>query len=112
MELRELQNKVDIWIKTIGKRYFDPLTNTAILAEETGEVARLMARIYGEQSFKVPIDDKEAHQSLSDEMGDLLFVLVCIANQTGVDLEETMNRNLEKKTKRDKSRHRNNPKIN
>lgn len=104
--VRQLQNKVDEWINTVGVRYFDPLTNTAILAEETGEVARIMARQYGEQSFKA--GDKS---DLGDELADLLWVTVAIANQTGVDLTAAINRNFAKKTARDKDRHRDNPKL-
>ncbi|GIV39902.1 MAG: pyrophosphatase [Thermonema sp.] len=106
MTLKELQQTVDEWIKSHGVRYFNELTNTAILMEEVGELARVMARLYGEQSFKageVP--------NLAEEMADILFVLTCLANQTGVDLEEAMQRSLEKKTRRDKERHKNNPKL-
>ncbi len=107
MELKELQDTVDVWIKTHGVRYFNELTNTAILMEEVGEVARIMARTYGEQSFKKSDESKQ----LPDELADVLFVLVCIANQTGTDLTEAMSRNLAKKTDRDKDRHRDNPKL-
>jgi NTP pyrophosphatase (non-canonical NTP hydrolase) len=107
MTLNEAQSTVDAWIKTTGVRYFNELTNTAILMEEVGEVARLMARIYGEQSFKE--SDKE--KNLADEMADVLFVLICLANQTGVNLEEALEKNLSKKTKRDSERHRNNEKL-
>lgn len=107
MELKELQDTVDAWIKTHGVRYFNELTNTAILMEEVGEVARIMARTYGEQSFKKSDESKQ----LPDELADVLFVLVCIANQTGTDLTEAMARNLAKKTERDKDRHRDNPKL-
>jgi NTP pyrophosphatase (non-canonical NTP hydrolase) len=107
MTLTEVQNTVDQWIKEVGVRYFDELTNTAILMEEVGELARIMARKYGEQSFK-PGHEKE---SLDDEMADVLFVLVCLANQTGVDLTQALQKNLEKKTKRDASRHAENPKL-
>lgn len=107
MEIKEIQKIVDDWIKEFGVRYFDELTNTAILMEEVGEVARIMARRYGEQSEKE--SDKE--KDLGDEMADVLFVLTCLANQTGVDLEEAMRKNLEKKTKRDHSRHKNNSKL-
>ncbi|HSH04627.1 MAG TPA: nucleotide pyrophosphohydrolase [Anaerolineae bacterium] len=109
MTLRGYQELVDEWIKTIGVRYYSELTNTAILMEEVGEVARLMARIYGEQSFKKG-QEGEA-DNLADEMADVLFVLVCLANQTGVDLTEAVARNMEKKTGRDKERHANNPKL-
>lgn len=107
MTIEEAQEKVDEWINTIGVRYFNELTNMAILTEEVGELARIMARKYGEQSFK---NEEEAAQ-LSDEMADVLWVLICLANQTGVDLTEAFQRNLEKKTLRDKDRHRNNEKL-
>ena len=107
MTIKEAQEIVDQWINTTGIRYYNELTNTAILMEEVGEVARLMARIYGEQSFKNP---DEAH-SLGDEMADVLFVLICLANQTGIDLTEALHQNLDKKTKRDKERHANNEKL-
>ncbi len=105
--LSEAQRIVDEWIKTIGIRYFSPLTNMAILAEETGEVARIMARTYGDQSFK----PGERHD-LGDELADLLWVTIAIANQTGIDLTEAFRRNLEKKTDRDSKRHISNPKLN
>jgi len=111
MTLVEAQEIVDNWINTIGIRYYSELTNTAILMEETGEVARLMARLYGEQSFKRPEDAAAAPQQLADEMADVLFVLICLANQTGVDLTEALHKNLAKKTKRDTQRHRDNPKL-
>jgi NTP pyrophosphatase (non-canonical NTP hydrolase) len=107
MELKVLQETVDAWIKTHGVRYFNELTNTAVLMEEVGELARIMSRQYGEQSFKAGEDAS----SLADEMADVLFVLVCLANQTGVDLTAAVERNLEKKTKRDKDRHHNNPRL-
>ena len=106
MTLEEAQKQVDHWIKTIGVRYFSELTNMAVLTEEVGELARIMARTYGDQSFK----EGEKHD-LADEMADVLWVLICLANQTGVDLTEAFQRNLEKKTKRDKDRHKNNPKL-
>lgn len=106
MTLSEAQQIVDEWIKTIGVRYYNELTNTAILMEEVGEVARIMARLYGEQSFK-----KDETYDLADEMADVLFVLICLANQTGVNLTEALQKNLEKKTQRDKERHQNNPKL-
>jgi NTP pyrophosphatase (non-canonical NTP hydrolase) len=109
--LRQIQQTVDEWITTIGVRYYGELTNMAILTEEVGEVARLMSRIYGEQSFKNPDAALTAHEDLADEMADVLFVLVCLANQTGVDLTEAVRRNLDKKTKRDAERHANNPKL-
>lgn len=107
MEIKKLQKEVDDWIKTIGVRYFNELTNLAILTEEVGELARIMSRKYGEQSFK----NAEEEKDLGDEMADVLWVLVCLANQTGVDLEEAIKKNIEKKTKRDKDRHKNNEKL-
>ena len=107
MSLKEAQEKVDQWIKKYGVRYFDELTNTAILMEEVGEVARIMARSYGEQSSKK--SDEES--SLSNELTDVLFVLICLANQTGVDLEQAFEENMKKKTKRDHSRHKENDKL-
>jgi NTP pyrophosphatase (non-canonical NTP hydrolase) len=111
MTIREAQTTVDQWIQTIGVRYYNELTNTAILMEEVGEMARLLARLYGEQSFKKPEDAAQAPAQLADEMADVLFVLICLANQTGVDLTEALQRNLEKKTLRDADRHRNNEKL-
>ena len=106
MTIEEAQRQVDEWIKTYGVRYFSELTNMAILTEEVGELARVMARTYGEQSFK------EGEQpNLAEEMADVLWVLVCMANQTGVDLNEAFHKNIEKKTKRDKDRHINNEKL-
>ncbi|KQC01389.1 nucleotide pyrophosphohydrolase [Pedobacter sp. Hv1] len=107
MTIEEAQQTVDNWIKTTGIRYFNELTNTAILMEEVGEVARIMSRQYGEQSFKK--SDKEVN--LADEMADVLFVLICLANQTGIDLNEALLKNLEKKTIRDADRHQNNDKL-
>lgn len=107
MSLSEAQQQVDQWICTYGVRYFSELTNMAILSEEVGEVARIMARRYGDQSFKPSDQDKD----LGDELADVLFVLICIANQTGVNLEEALQRNLDKKTRRDADRHHNNPKL-
>lgn len=107
MEIKELQNKVDNWIKEHGVRYFDELTNTAILMEEVGEVARIMARRYGEQSEK----DSDKNKDLGDEMADVLFVLVCLANQTGIDLEDSFTSNLKKKSLRDAKRHKENDKL-
>lgn len=104
--LRQAQELVDNWITTIGVRYFSPLTNMAILAEETGEVARIMARLHGEQSFK-----NGENPNLSDELADLLWVTIAIANQEGIDLTEALHRNIEKKSLRDKKRHINNPKL-
>lgn len=107
MDIKDAQSIVDEWIKTVGVRYFNELTNTAILMEEVGEVARIMARRYGEQSEK----DSDKNKDLGDEMADVLFVLICLANQTGIDLSEAFMKNLEKKTKRDFDRHKNNPKL-
>jgi NTP pyrophosphatase (non-canonical NTP hydrolase) len=107
MTLEQAQQSIDQWIKTTGVRYFNELTNTALLMEEVGEVARIMARKYGEQSFKPSDEDV----NLADEMADVLFVLICLANQTGIDLTKALEKNLEKKTVRDKDRHRNNPKL-
>ena len=106
MELSELQQRVDAWIRQYGVRYFSELTNMAVLTEEVGELARVMARKYGGQSFK----QGEKH-NLADEMADVLWVLICLANQTGVNLTEAFRQNLEKKTNRDKDRHKNNPKL-
>ena len=111
MTIKEAQQRVDEWINTIGVRYYSELTNTAILMEEVGEMARLMARLYGEQSFKTPEQAESAPADLADEMADVLFVLICLANQTGVDLTGALERSLEKKTKRDKERHASNPKL-
>ena len=105
--LENCQKLVDDWIHNIGIRYFSELTNTAILMEEVGELARIMARQYGEQSFK----ENEKDLDLGEEMADILFVLICLANQTGVELEEAFKKNLEKKTRRDKERHSGNPKL-
>lgn len=111
MTIEELQQTVDQWINTIGIRYYNELTNTAILMEEVGEVARLMARMYGEQSFKKPELAATAREDLADEMADVLFVLVCLANQTGVNLTEALRKNLGKKTTRDAARHAGNEKL-
>ena len=102
-----LQETVDTWVKRYGVRYFSELTNLAVLMEEVGELARIMCRRYGDQSFKGP----EEHGDLADELADVLFVLVCIANQTGVDMTDAIQKNLAKKTDRDKDRHINNPKL-
>ena len=107
MTLQEAQQNIDQWIKSTGVRYFSELTNMAILTEEVGEVARLMSRMYGDQSFKET--DKE--KNLSDELADVLWVLICIANQTGVDLTEALQRNFEKKNARDRQRHQENEKL-
>ncbi len=111
MTLKEAQQTVDEWINTVGVRYYDELTNTAVLMEEVGEMARLMARIYGEQSFKRKEDEETAASDLADEMADVLFVLICLANQTGIDLTDALTRSLVKKTKRDAARHQNNEKL-
>lgn len=111
MTIQEVQQTVDEWINTIGVRYYSELTNTAILMEEVGEVARLMSRLYGDQSFKSPNLAATAQADLADEMADVLFVLVCLANQTGVNLTEALQKNLQKKTARDAERHANNPKL-
>ena len=107
MTIEEAQKTVDKWISTTGVRYFNELTNMAMLTEEVGEVARIMARKYGEQSFKESDKGKE----LGDELADVLFVLICIANQTGVNLTDALQKNLDKKTKRDGERHKNNDKL-
>ncbi|HEY0056110.1 MAG TPA: nucleotide pyrophosphohydrolase [Pedobacter sp.] len=107
MNIKEAQQIVDQWIKTTGVRYFSELTNTAILMEEVGEVARIMSRKYGEQSFK----ESDKKVDLGDEMADVLFVLICLANQTGIDLTEALEKNLEKKKIRDAERHKDNEKL-
>ena len=107
MTIQDAQQQVDHWIRTTGVRYFSELTNTAILTEEVGEVARIMARRYGEQSEK----ESDRNLDLGDELADVLWVLICLANQTGVDLTEAFRKNLEKKNTRDKDRHRENPKL-
>lgn len=107
MTVTQAQKRVDQWIKKYGVRYFSELTNTAMLMEEVGEVARIMARRYGEQSEK----KSDKSKKLDDELADVLFVLICIANQTGINLEKALEKNLEKKTKRDKTRHKKNKKL-
>ena|SRR6218665_348509 len=107
MQISEAQKIVDEWIKTVGVRYFNELTNMAMLTEEVGEVARIIARRYGEQSEK----ESDKNKDLGDEMADVLFVLICLANQTGIDLELALKKNLEKKTNRDFDRHQNNEKL-
>lgn len=107
MTIQQAQQQVDEWIKTVGVRYFSELTNMAILTEEVGELARIMARTYGDQSFKKSDMDKK----LADEMADVLWVLICLANQTGVDLTDALQKNFEKKNIRDTERHRNNEKL-
>jgi NTP pyrophosphatase (non-canonical NTP hydrolase) len=106
MTIEEAQKAVDEWIETYGVRYFSELTNMAILTEEVGELARLMARKYGDQSFK-----KGEQEDLGDEMADILWVLICLANQTGVNLTEALKKSIDKKTRRDKDRHKQNPKL-
>jgi NTP pyrophosphatase (non-canonical NTP hydrolase) len=107
MTIKESQTEVDQWIKTHGVRYFNELTNMAVLTEEVGELARIIVRRYGEQSEK----DSDKNKDLGDEMADVLWVLICLANQTGVDLTEAFKKNVEKKTSRDSERHRQNPKL-
>ena len=107
MTLQEAQQQVDTWIKTTGVRYFSELTNMTILTEEVGELARLMARTYGDQSFK----ESDKNRDLGDEMADVLWVLICLANQTGVDLTAALEKNFEKKSVRDADRHKNNEKL-
>jgi len=107
MTIESAQQQVDTWIKTTGVRYFNELTNLGILMEEVGELSRLMVRIYGEQSFK----ESDKNNKLDDEMADVLWVLICLANQTGVNLAEALQRNFEKKTIRDRERHKNNDKL-
>lgn len=111
MTISQYQKEVDEWIKTIGVRYFNELTNMAILTEEVGEVSRLIARLYGEQSFKSGEDAATAKEKLADELADVLWVVTCMANQTGVDLTEAIKRNIDKKTSRDERRHRDNDKL-
>lgn len=105
--LRQAQQIVDRWVKTYGVRYFSELTNLGVLMEEVGELARIMSRRYGDQSFKNPAEERP----IADELADVFFVLICIANQTGVDLADAFEKNLSKKTVRDKDRHKNNPKL-
>ncbi len=107
MTIKEAQNAVDEWIKTYGVRYFNELTNMALLTEEVGELARIIARTYGEQSFK----ESDKNRDLGDEMADILWVLICLANQTGVDLTDAFAKNMEKKTQRDRERHLRNEKL-
>ncbi len=107
LTINEAQKKVDEWIKTYGVRYFSELTNMAILTEEVGELARIMARTFGDQSFK----KEDLKANLADEMADVLWVLICMANQTGIDLNNAFQKNMEKKTTRDKDRHKENPKL-
>lgn len=111
MEIKTYQQTVDEWIKTIGVRYFSELTNMAILTEEVGEVARLISRIYGDQSFKNPISQTEQKEKLADELADVIWVVTCLANQTNIDLENAILKNIDKKTNRDSQRHINNNKL-
>lgn len=114
MTIKEAQETVDQWIKTVGVRYFNELTNLGILMEEVGELSRLMVRIYGEQSFKEsrsPMTNDVMKDSLADEMADVLWVLICLANQTGIDLTAALHKNIEKKTSRDAERHKGNEKL-
>ena len=109
--VQDWQQAVDDWIKTLGVRYFDPLTNTAVLMEEVGEFARIMARVHGEQSFKKPEEEQQWKAQMADELADVLFVITCLANQHDVDLAEALQKNLRKKTKRDATRHKSNSKL-
>ena len=109
--VQDWQQAVDNWIKTVGVRYFDPLTNTAVLMEEVGEFARIMARVHGEHSFKKPEEEQQWKAQVADELADVLFVITCLANQHDVDLAEALQKNLLKKTKRDATRHKSNSKL-
>jgi NTP pyrophosphatase (non-canonical NTP hydrolase) len=111
MEISMYQRDVDEWIKTIGVRYFSELTNMAILTEEVGEVSRLISRMYGEQSFKTPMSEEEQKKKLADELADVIWVVTCLANQTGIDLTQAIKDNMDKKTNRDSERHKNNSKL-
>ena len=111
MEISKYQREVDEWIKTIGVRYFSELTNMAILTEEVGEVSRLISRMYGEQSFKTPITEEEQKKKLADELADVIWVVTCLANQTGIDLTQAIKDNMDKKTNRDSERHKKNSKL-
>ncbi len=112
MTIKVYQKQVDDWIKEHGVRYFDEKTNMILLVEEVGELARLMARVYGEQSFKQTEKTQNAKMKIADELGDILFVLTCLSNQMGIDLTEVIQHNFTKKTSRDKDRHHKNPKLN
>jgi len=107
MTIKEAQQSVDHWVNTIGVRYFNELTNMTLLTEEVGELARIMARKFGEQSYK----ENEENYDLGDEMADILWVLICLANQTGIDLTQALEKNMAKKSNRDRDRHKNNPKL-
>lgn len=111
MTIKEYQARVDEWIKTYGVRYFDEMTNNAMLMEEVGELSRLMARVYGEQSFKRKEDELNARENIKEELADIFFVLTCLANQMDIDLEDCIDKNFNKKTNRDKKRHESNPKL-
>jgi len=111
MTINQLQSEVDHWIKTVGVKYYSELTNTAILAEECGEVARIMARLYGDQSFKSGDDEANARINLAGEMADVLFVLICLANQCEINLEKAISENMQYKKARDAERHRSNTKL-
>ena len=111
MNIKQYQKDVDTWINTTGVRYFSELTNMAILAEEVGEVGRLMARMYGDQSFRESMTEPDQKNALADELADVIWVVTCLANQTGIDLERAIGDNFAKKNKRDKNRHLNNPKL-
>ena len=111
MKIKEYQAEVDIWIKGFGVRYFNELTNNALLIEEVGELSRLMARVYGEQNFKRKEDQQSARENIKEEIADIFFVLTCLANQMGINLEEAIAKNFDKKTNRDKNRHKSNPKL-
>jgi len=111
MTISEYQKNVDDWINTIGVRYFNELTNMAILTEEVGEVSRLISRIYGEQSFKESLTEDEKKERLADELADVFWVVTCLANQTGIDLEKAIDKNFIKKSNRDINRHKENPKL-
>ncbi len=111
MNIAAYQERVDHWIKTYGVRYFDEKTNMILLTEEIGELSRQVARVYGEQSFKQEHKPEEIKEKLGDEMADILFVLTCLSNQMGIDLEDVIEKNFDKKTKRDKDRHTSNPKL-
>ncbi len=111
MTIQELQTKVDAWIRQYGVRYYNELTNVALLMEEIGEFSRIAARVYGEQSFKPETEPSDIKEALADEMADILFVLACLANQMSIDLDDAVIRNLLKKTNRDSNRHQQNPKL-
>ena len=112
MTIKQYQEQVDNWIQSFGVRYFREETNMILLMEEVGELGRLVARVYGEQSFKKEIPEAEIKQNIADEMADILFVLTCLSNQMDINLEEAVQKNINKKTNRDKLRHKNNPKLN